>query len=48
MAGITALNKNGRYAFGGGGSYVSGSGAGKYQGGSGAAGSAESKGADGS
>ena len=41
MAGITALNKNGRYAFGGGGSYVSGSGAGKYQGGSGAPGSAE-------
>jgi len=47
MAGITALNKNGRYAFGGGGSYVSGSGAGKYQGGSGAPGSAESKGAGG-
>ena len=47
MAGITALNKNGRYAFGGGGSYVSGSGAGKYQGGSGAPGSAESKSAKG-
>jgi len=37
MAGITALNKNGRYAFGGGGSYLNDA----YQGGSGAPGSAE-------
>ncbi len=47
MAGITALNKNGRYAFGGGGSWAPDSSTkdgtkGTYQGGSGAPGSAES------
>ena len=48
MAGITALNKNGRDAFGGGGSWAPDSSTkdgtkGTYQGGSGAPGSAESK-----